>query len=99
MLVVLGGIVFAIVRWRRHQRVSGLVVVGLLLFQFQSIIFRSLYYFLPSLATRGWTWASIDNLSVVLDVVHDIFFALAIAILAAAVFSGRRTNRLNFPAS
>ena len=89
MLVVLAGIIFAIVRWKRHPKVSALAVAGLLLFQLQALAFSSMYYFLPRLATRGWSWASIDNLSVAMDVVHDIFYAVAIAILAGAVFSKR----------
>src|SRR6266850_2756896 len=89
MLVVLAGIVFAIARWKRHPKVSALTVAGLVVFQFQSLAFSSMYYFLPRLATRGWTWAAIDNLSIVLDVCHDIFFSGAIALLAAAVFIGR----------
>ncbi len=93
MLVVLAGIVFAIVRWKRHPKVSALTVVGLVIFQFQSLAFSSLYYFLPRLATRGWSWGSIDNLSIVLDLCHDVFFSVAIALLAAAVFSGRSPGR------
>jgi len=89
MLVVMAGIVFAIARWKRHPKVSALTVAGLVVFQFQSLAFSSMYYFLPRLATRGWTWAAIDNLSIVLDVCHDIFFSGAIALLAAAVFIGR----------
>ena len=89
MLVVLAGIVFAIARWKRHPKVSALTVAGLVIFQFQSLAFSSVYYFLPRLATHGWTWAAIDNLSIVMDVCHDIFFAGAIAVLAAAVFIGR----------
>jgi len=80
----------AIARWKRHPKVSALAVAGLLLFQFQSLGFSSLYFFLPRLADHGWTWAAIDNLSIVMDVCHDIFFAGAIALLAAAIFSGRK---------
>ena len=89
MLVVLAGIVFAIARWKRHPKASALTVAGLVIFQFQSLAFSSAYYFLPRLATQGWTWAAIDNLYIVLDVCHDIFFAGAIALLAAAIFIGR----------
>jgi hypothetical protein len=92
MLMVLAGIVFAIVRWKRHPRVSALTVAGLVIFQLQSLGFSSVYYFLPRLATQGWSWAAIDNLSIVLDVCHDIFFAGAIALLAAAVFIGRSSK-------
>lgn len=89
MLVVLAGIVFAIIRWKRHPKVSAFAIAGLLLFQIQSLAFSSIYYKLPELANRGWTWASIDNLAIAIDVCHDIFYALAIAMLAAAVFSSR----------
>lgn len=89
MLVALAGIVFAIIRWKRHPKVSALVVVGLILFQAQSLFFSYLYYLLPRLATRGWTWAAIDNLSIAVDLCQDIFFSLAIALLAVAVFLGR----------
>lgn len=99
MLVVLAGLIFAIARWRRHPKVSALAVAGLLVFQFQSIAFASLYYFLPRLATRGWTWAAIDNLSIVVDVCHDIFFSVAIALLAVATFSGRTPSPVVSPAS
>jgi hypothetical protein len=91
MLVVLAGIVFAIIRWKRHPKVSALAVAGLVLIQFQSLAFSSLYYFLPRLAARGWTWRSIDNLSIMLEICHDVFLSGAIALLAAAAFSGRRS--------
>jgi hypothetical protein len=89
LLVVLTALIFAIARWKRHPKVSALTVGGLLLFQFQSIGFSSLFYFLPRLADQGWSWASIDNLSIVLDVCHDIFFAAAVGLLMTAIFVGR----------
>jgi hypothetical protein len=96
MLVALAGIVFAIVRWKRHPKVSALVVAGLILLQAQSLFFSYLYYLLPRLATRGWTWAAIDNLSIALDLCQDIFFSFAIALLAAAVFSERTRKEEGF---
>lgn len=89
MLVVLVGLVFAIIRWRRHPKVSAFALAGLLLFQLQSLAFSSLYYFLPRLADHGWTWRSIDHLSVGLDIGHDLVFTVAFALLAVAIFTGR----------
>ena len=89
MLVVVAGIVFAIVRWRRHPKVSALTLAGLVLYQVQSIVFAALYFFLPRLATKGWSWRSIDHTSLVIEVFNDIFFAASIAFLAAAVFTNR----------
>ena len=90
LLVALAGIVFAIIRWKRHPKVSALMVAALVYSQLQSLVFSYSFYSLPRLATRGWTWTSIDNLSIALDVCHDIFFSVAVALLAAAVFSGRK---------
>ena len=90
MLVVMAGIVFAIVRWKRHPKVSSLTITGLVLFQLQSLTFSYIYYLLPRLETRGWTWTAIDNLSIAVDLCHDIVFSAAIALLAAAAFSGRK---------
>jgi hypothetical protein len=97
LLVALAGIVFAVIRWKRHPKVSALTVTALVYFQLQSLVFSYSYYSLPRLASRGWTWASIDNLSIALDVCHDMFFSVAIALLAAAVFSGRKPRAPGSP--
>lgn len=89
MLVVLIGIVFAIIRWKRHPKASGLTIAGLLVFQLQSFAFAAAYYFMPRLADRGWSWASIDNLALVMELCRDLSYAGAIALVAAAAFSGR----------
>lgn len=89
MLVVLVGVIVALIRWKRHPKVSALTLTGLVLFQLQSLGFASVYYFLPHLARRGWTYTSIGNLSIVLDVCHDIVFSIAIVLLAVAVFTSR----------
>ena len=54
MLVVLVGTVFAIIRWKRHPKVSAFAIAGLLLFQIQSLAFSSMYYKLPDLANRAF---------------------------------------------
>jgi len=89
MLVVLTFLVVAILRWRRHPKVSALTIAGLLLFQLQSFVFSALYYFLPRLRDHGWTWRSIDHLSIGLDIGHDLVFSGALVLLVAAVFIGR----------
>jgi hypothetical protein len=90
LLVVLAGLIFAVVYWRRHPKVSVLTISGLLIFQIQALAFSTIYYFLPRLAQSGWTWNSIDNLSIVIDIVHDICFAAGLGLLAAAVLAGRK---------
>ena len=89
LVVVLAALVFAIVRWKRHPRVSAITVAGLLIFQFQSFFFSTVYYFLPQLAKSGWSWQAIDNLSIAIDICHDLVFSAAIGLLATAVFTGR----------
>jgi hypothetical protein len=90
LLVVLAGLIFAVVSWRRHPKVSALTISGLLIFQIQALAFSSIYYFLPRLAQSGWTWTSIDNLSLAIEIVHDLCFAAGLGLLAAAALVGRK---------
>ena len=45
LLLVLAGIAVAIVRWKRHPKVSLLTVSGMVLFIGQSLTFGSIFYF------------------------------------------------------
>jgi hypothetical protein len=89
LLLVLAGIVIAIVRWKRHPKVSLLTVSGLSLFIAQSMTFGSIFYFLPRLHDRGFSYGSINNLYLVLEVCRDIFYSAVIVLLVSAVLSQR----------
>lgn len=89
LLLVLAGIVVAIVRWKRHPKVSLLTVSGLVLFIAQSLTFGTIFYFLPLLHDRGYSYGSIDNLYLVVEICHDIAYSAVIVLLVSAVLSQR----------
>ena len=62
LLLVLAGIVIAIRRRKRHPKVSLLTVLGLGLFIAQSLTFGSIFYLLPRLLERGFSYGNINNL-------------------------------------
>ena len=89
LLLVLAGIVVAIVRWKRHPKVSLLTASGLVLFIVQSLTFGSIFYFLPWLHDRGYSYGSINNLYLVVEICRDIFYSAVIVLLVGAVLSQR----------
>jgi len=90
LLVALGGIVFAIIRWRRHPSVSLLVVIGLLFYMIKIAVFAALYYWLPTLrVSMKLSYAAIGNLYDVSSVLSDIGFSIVLVILVVAAFFRR----------
>jgi len=91
LLVSLGGIVFAIARWKRHPRVSLMTVLALALYWVEAFVYLCLRYWLPNLV-EAWklSGSAINVLLVVISLLDDFAFAVVIILLVAAAFSGRK---------
>ena len=90
LLVILGGIVFAIARWKRHPRVSLMTAVALVLYLFESFAFAFLFHYLPRFFdTLHLTGNNISALDSVLQLVDDFAIAAVLILLVAAAFSQR----------
>ena len=96
LLVCLGGIVFAIARWKRHPRVSLMTVLALALYWVEAFVFLCLRYWLPDLV-EAWklSGSAINVLLVVISLLDDFAFAVVIILLVAAAFSGRKRATTN----
>jgi uncharacterized membrane protein YoaK (UPF0700 family) len=91
LLVTLGGIVFAITRWKRHPRVSLITVLALALYWVEAFVFLCIRYWLPNLVVSlKLSSSGINALFVVISVLDDFAFAVVIILLVAAAFSGRK---------
>ena len=89
-LLALVGIVFAVIRWRRHPGVSALTAIAFVLYIIKSFAFTALFYWLPDIGqSLHISWESLNTVSTVLDVVNDIFFAIVLLMLVMAAFSKR----------
>jgi hypothetical protein len=93
MLVTIGGIGFAIARWKRHPRVSLMTVLALALFWIEAVVLLCVRYWLPNFVDKmKMSSAAINALFVVISVVDDFAFAAVIILLVAAAFTGRKSS-------
>lgn len=89
LLLMLAGIVVAIVRRKRHPRASLLTIAALVLFVVQSLGFGTVFFLLPRLHDNGFSYASINNLFLLVQVCRDVVYAGVIGLLVCAVLSQR----------
>jgi hypothetical protein len=89
LLLLLGGIVFAMARWNRHPRVSFLTVLGLGFYLLESTLFTFLIYLMPSVLPTGGPLAINEIFFTVLYVLDDFAYAAVIIVLVSAVFTQR----------
>ncbi len=90
-LVVLAGVIFSIVRWKRHPRVSLMTMIALALYLIEFIVYATVLYWMPSLReTLHISLDSFKNLYVLLYVLDDFAYAAVIILLVAAAMTGRR---------
>jgi hypothetical protein len=93
LLLVLGGIVFAIMRWKSHPRASLMTIVALGIYLVDMVVYTMILYWLPSIVEpmRMSTSASRFFYSVVYFI-EDIAFAVTIILLVAAAFADRKVR-------
>jgi hypothetical protein len=93
LLTILGCMVFAIVRWRRHSKVSLLVLIGLGLLFVHSFVFAVVYTWIPDLFIRSADYLNqtsvIRNVYLVLGLISNSSFGVAFAVLLMAIFIHR----------
>ena len=88
MLVLLVCMVIALVRWRRHPRVSGLVLLSLAWLFLTSLVSSVIYAWVPDWLLR--TGAAPTNVYVVLGFVSNFSLAIEFAIFVVAILIQRR---------
>ena len=93
LLLALGGIVFAFMRWKLHPRASLMTVVALGIYLVDLVVYTLILYWLPSIVgpMRMSTSGSRFFYSVVYFI-EDIVFAVTIFLLVAAAFANRQSR-------
>jgi hypothetical protein len=98
LLLVLCGIIFALVRWKRHPRVSLMTLLALVIYFVEAVLFILFLYWLPDmmramrLSGMAWGW-----LYTVIFFFEDFVFALVIILLVSAALSGRGPAEKAYP--
>jgi hypothetical protein len=88
ILFVLGGIAVAIMRWKRHPRVSLMTVIALGFYLIESFAASIFFYSLPN--SFGTTAISSSTIYTAIYFIEDFAFAAVLILLVAAAFTGRR---------
>jgi hypothetical protein len=89
-LLLVAAIVFAIVRWSRHPRVSLLTIIALVFFIVEFTIYATVLAWLPRLHdSLQMSYDSLEYVYIGLAVLDDFAFAGVNALLVAAAFTGR----------
>lgn len=93
LLMMLASMIFAVIRWRRHPRVSLMVLLSLGLLIGLSILSAVVYNWIPDWFIHSAEPANIErvarNVYLVLGLVVNSGFAIALALLLAAIFMQR----------
>lgn len=93
LLVMLGCMIVAIVRWRRHPKVSLLVLLSLALMMLQGIFYAVVYTWVPDWFLRAVGPASTEmvarNVYLVLGLFSNGTLAIGLILLLAAIFTQR----------
>jgi hypothetical protein len=93
LLVMLGCLVFAFVRWKRYPKVSLMVVLGLCLLLLHVIVFLFVYDLVPPIFIKPENYltnATIRrNVYLVLGLISNTVAAISFGVLLVAIFMQR----------
>ena len=91
LILFVVGVLIALIRFKRHPKVSALALAGLCLWQLESFTFMFVRYKLPDWTREhGWSFSTVF---ISLNVTQDFFYSAMLALLVAAAFT-QRGNRL-----
>jgi len=94
LLVFAVGVIVAIVRWKRHPKVSLLTLLGLFIWQFEALAFTFLHYRMNEwFRANNWNSESQIRAIFAVNVAQDLLYSVMLILLVVAAFS-RRVTRL-----
>jgi hypothetical protein len=90
IVTILGGVGFAVYRWKRYPRISLMTVLALGLYLVDTLAFVIITSLLPRFFFQlHLTAQNISTLSSVFQLLDDFVFATVVILLVAAAFTGR----------
>jgi len=88
LLTLVGCIIFAITRWKRHPKVSLFAVVSLLFLLIHAIFFTAVYVWIPDWVDTSST-SSFQTVMMIIRLIYNTTLALGFGLLLAAIFMRR----------
>jgi hypothetical protein len=84
------GIILALLRWRRHPRVSQLAITAFAVMIGSTVVVRTLYVWLPTVVrNRGWSTSELGTIFTAVGIVSTLINAVAWALVICAIFGWR----------
>jgi hypothetical protein len=95
LLTLVGCIVFALVRWKHHPKVSLVLSAGLLWLFLVILLFATTIYWIPDLIIRRGIFVeanSVQTFYVAMSLIYNTGLAIGFALLLISIFMQRKTN-------
>jgi hypothetical protein len=89
LLAMLGCILLAVIRWKRHPRVSLMVIISLMLLILHILTFTVIYIWVPDAVMRSG-WFSIQTMLTAMGFIYNVALAVPFALLLIAIFMQRK---------
>ena len=94
LLAILVCILFAIIRWKRHPRVSLVVIISLMLLILHTLTFAAIYVWVPEAVMRSG-WISIETMVTALGLIYNVALVIPFALLLIAIFMQRKIRTVS----
>ena len=88
-LAIIGCIVAALIRWKRHPKVSLTVVIALVLLLLHAFVFAFVYAFVPEWLSTPGDFSRRETIFTLISFSYNFLLAIALAVLMAAIFMQR----------
>jgi len=100
LLALAGGIIFAIIRWKAHPKVSLVVMIALGFLLIHALVFTIVYYVVPPWFIRSYIGSEnlrsvIQNVYLVLALISNSIATVGFGVLLAGIFMKRKPEALN----
>jgi len=96
LLTLLACMIFAIARWKRHPKVSLVVLISLGYLFLHLLVFAVVYNWVPDWfihsASSGFQPTVIRNVYLVLGLITNTSLAIGLAVMLTAIFMGRPSS-------
>jgi hypothetical protein len=95
LLALVGCMVFALVRWKHHPRVSLVLSAGLLWLFLVILLFATANYWIPDLIIRRGIFVEADSVQTfysAMSLTYNTGLAIGFALLLISIFMQRKAN-------
>jgi len=86
LLTMLACIVVAVIRWKRHPKISLTVIISLALLLMITLVFPFVYSFVPELIVKPDDFKSRETVFIVISFFYNSLSGIALAVLLVAIF-------------